>query len=387
MASISFGVNTSQKKSLASILGKKNSENNAQESFNSIDRNRNQNFRNIHTNFETKELTSNQNNPDVIIVKPHIHNDNIWFNIKDSTGNWFVNTVETNMPQVQARTKYDKNSLAYIFLQQKKYVIKLCECKIDDIFQQNVLLFEKNNTNNGISPQDMLLLEKFRQKYSEIKNDWNMLINFMIEKIAENDSKYIEFKYYGLKEMLMHHIYNIIVSYILIGPEARHGSGIDNIHGEYTLRVNENKSSIKENIKSFFKILPIALEKISIEYLKLSKLNNEHKQLSDQFEIKMSFIGTLRTSINFQEKDIVKKKMDIMQKESIKQNLDENKSSLEAALASIEKINEKITKINEGKTLIKKEIYNQQKSFTDYINFNYFMHNEWFPILDGGFVE
>jgi hypothetical protein len=394
--------NSTQGKSLATILGKKNDTVNGMERFNEGSKPRTyqppsreqKEVKNLKEQKETKNprLALNSRSfvnldyskkSDINITLPEAHSpqqketpiqkeilspqqkeDNI------TTVARSMNERKWSRPlQSVIVPRYDKNSMAYVVYHIRK-----------EIYDRAT---SRENLQN-LHPIDLNAIKKFQEKFSKISQDWIGLMDFMLKKFLEVDDQHSNNDYYGFKNILTNHILNISLSFIIIGGDTNHGDGIDNLFANQIILPSENKPdkpTIRQKIKKFFSFLPKTMDKISVEYREILKLDRQHSEYLENEEYAISLIQTLNTNIRQQKKDI-NETTDKTKKKELQEILSEDQKSLQQALVDKEvfekKIQETIDKKN-FKTASIKTIFND---LTRCLDFNYFMHDIWCPTLD-----
>ncbi|XWV25597.1 hypothetical protein QJ856_gp0157 [Tupanvirus deep ocean] len=391
-----------QSKSLASIFGKKNGSMNGMESFNQVDKKPSERYRPSSKepltretpllSKETPSITRNSNLParELPVKQPTsevapsawdkplmiigAQNDYPSFD-KDDSKTSGETRAQFDRRWVRAVTipKYDKNSLAALVEYIKKQIIERGTTPIP----------------KDLHPSDVESMLKFQSKYANVSTDWLAMMDKMLKKFEEIDSKYMTDDYFGLKQILSHYISNISLSFIVIGGETKFGNGIDNLQGPAPIKRLMSKEeeakipNIRDRIRAFFSLLPKVMESISIVHKEILQLDKEHSECLQNEAAATSLIQTLRNNIKLQEKDLTKD-LDKEEKQAIQESINENKNSLKQAIFNQDfyekKIKEKIASKKEKNDKIRTDFH----KLSLYLNFSYFMHDDWCPALDYG---
>ncbi|XWV26934.1 hypothetical protein QJ857_gp0115 [Tupanvirus soda lake] len=271
--------------------------------------------------------------------------------------------------------KYDKNSLAALVEYIRNQIIERATTPIP----------------KDLHPDDIETMLKFQSKYAKVSSDWLAMMDKMLKKFEEIDSKYMMDDYFGFKQNLSHHISNISLSFIVIGGESKFGNGIDNLQGPAPIKPLMSKEdeakipNIRDRIRAFFSLLPKVMESISVIHKEILQLDKEHSECLQNEAAATSLIQTLRNNIKLQEKDLTKD-LDKEEKQALQESLIENKKSLKQAIFNQDfyekKIKEKIALKKEKNDKIRMDFY----KLSVYLNFSYFMHDDWCPPLDYGLI-
>jgi len=233
---------------------------------------------------------------------------------------------------------------------------------------------------------------RFQERFVKYEDSWNKLVEKMI-KIASNfDAKYsIKLEFFDLMRKVKHDFSNILLSFIVIGPETKEGSGFNETK-DFTKTVSERIDDYLNSlpktlldIKEFNKQLEIN----KVEHLSLIKERNDVKERLEEYKLKIKNckknIEKLKSIIvdlkkrNSSYLEIEKKSEEIKTLEC-QIELDElNLKEIEEDLENVEK---KIDSIVNSIDFYKKEIKNAYSNLLKKLNFEYFIHEDWFPSLD-----
>ncbi|MEM0354249.1 MAG: hypothetical protein QXW79_01570 [Thermoplasmata archaeon] len=263
-------------------------------------------------------------------------------------------TIDRKIIVKQVTQIFDKNSLAYAVTVVRENIISRISYPIQSIHEH-----------------DRVLMENFRRKFAELNSSWNVLMDFMLEKMKEIDDKYKSYNYFGLKEKLLNEIINISLSYIVIGPNAKQGDGIDNLNG-LSLNFIDKRPTVYDKIRYFLHILPAKLQIILESTRDIMELDNEHTRLLNEKNDIISQIEVLNRTI---------KSMGVHRKRC-GNDLDEIRNHISEARSKIQKIDEMITNIISRKNVANHYIHDIVIKIFSITNFSYFMHSDWFPQLD-----
>ncbi|MEM3063048.1 MAG: hypothetical protein QW303_05855 [Nitrososphaerota archaeon] len=263
-------------------------------------------------------------------------------------------TIDRKIIVKQAIQVFDKKTLAYAVI----------------VIRENIIS-RINYPMQSIHEHDRILMENFRKKFAELNRSWNVLMDFMLEKMKEIDDKYKSYNYFGLKERLLNEIVNISLSYIVIGPDANQGNGIDNLNG-LTLNFINVKPTIRDKIRHFLHILPAKMQIISENTREIMELDAEHAKLLNEKNNIISQNEILKRTIKSMEHDR-KKCVD---------DLDKIRNHISETNSKIQKIEEMITNIISKKNAANHYIHDIVIKIFSITNFSYFMHDDWFPQMD-----
>lgn len=233
--------------------------------------------------------------------------------------------------------------------------------------------------------EDQVLMERFQQKFNQSKDNWMKLIKKISGVMGHLDKHYKSQNYFGLKNKLRSHLENILLSYIVIGAQTTHGTGIDNRsqshYRSYQKPFFRENLNLEEKVERFLSLLLEKLELISKLYSSLKILENMYLLYLSQNEKLNSTINALKEKIN-ENKDESNKISDHGIDGEVHNQSDYN-SQLISKLN--DQINENLLKIN--KALNNK--YDTQCSMDivlgsifDVIDFNYFLHEDYCGPLD-----
>ena len=252
-----------------------------------------------------------------------------------------------------------------------------------DNLREKIIERGRKPIDDKIFHNDIKFLQKFHNNFSENFEKWNELMDNILNLVIELDKKCLSENYYGFKEALISEIINISMSYIIIGRETISGVGIDNLRNHTMKYGDENKLTIEQKINIFLKNLPDTMDKNSIVNQEILKLDRNHSQILQEESKTDYLIKTLRANIKLQEKNMkIKSKAD--EKKLIKENMEENKQSLEDALYKLSILKKDIENII-AKKKVQQDIINANfHRLFNYLEFDYFMHDDWSPILDSG---
>lgn len=242
-----------------------------------------------------------------------------------------------------------KNSLEMDIKYIKHKIIEKGTCKID---------------NDDINAE---FIKHFQKKFKENYKTWETHMNNIFERVRELDKLYISEDYFGLRKILLKYIINISLSLIIIGNDIKIMSQVNNCH--------DNKITISDQIHIFLmKLLP-SMEKISDNHKETSKLNEEHSRYLRKNDMLVSRIQLLKRIIRIEEKKLDNGVPDM-------EKLNNSKMLLEDALSEQYNLNKKINKL----ITIKRGFHEARKqelhSLLNILQFNYFIHEDWFPFLD-----
>jgi hypothetical protein len=264
------------------------------------------------------------------------------------------------------KSKYEKNSLAAIV----------------ENLQEKITARGLNPINKDYHLDDLKLLEKFQKNFRDVRTSWNSFMEILLEKMVEIDNKYLSYNYFNYKESLVQHLTNISMSFIVIGSDTRSGNGIDNVTGPCdSVDDDNNRPSLIKKINAFMKRLPMTMERISREHQQILKFDREHTQLLQDDSLTTNLIQTLRLSIKTQEKDI-KADLNNEEKKAIQESLEQNKDSLRSASQTKIELEKKIKDTIEKKKAAQNMIQTEYYRVTSYLQFSYFVHDNWCPPLD-----
>lgn len=270
---------------------------------------------------------------------------------------------------------HEKNSLAYYVSKFHEEIIKRATAPI-----------------NNISPLDHYSVEQFQKKFAKCRAEWNKMMETVMTAAKYMDQNYKSCEYFGQKERLLAEILNISLSFIIIGAETKIGEGIDNLTGsaivihQYNRIIDQTKISIAEKIEIFFdKLLIPGLESIKPSYENIMRLNDLHNSQLNEKSAIISRIENTKKIIKAQESDM--KKADRETAREIKESLQENRKDLEKMEERLEKCDQNIIDSIEKKKQEKINIDTVLLGLFTTINFSYFMHSDWCPYIDHGFLE
>lgn len=284
-----------------------------------------------------------------------------------------LSTLDTNTNTNTNIKHIEENSLAGFANHLKKKIVQRATSPID----------------SALDALDTTLFKKFQQSYENVKIDWTILMKNIISKMDYIDQCYKKYNYFGYKSTFLHYILNISLSFIIIGPNATNGSGIDNLDGTSLLHyfindsTKENSTSIKDLISNFLTCLPSNTYFISEEYKTLTKLCKVHETLLNELSTNVSQIESLKKTIKALEKALVTPdKSD----KKITQNIKEKITIASKSLINLQNKNTFLETKNSdtivAKSKKKKEIYEKIKSMNNSLHFSYFMHKDWCPQID-----
>lgn len=134
----------------------------------------------------------------------------------------------------------------------------------------------KKIDNTDFYIKDTKLWLKFKENFNTSKTDWKRLINLILEKTFYIDLLYYEKRYFGVKEIIMYHLANIIIYYVLSPSETA-----DN-DASYKLI---SKNILYDKINSFLHLLIIKFKEISEIYEDLCSFNVLHLKLLKHLDI------------------------------------------------------------------------------------------------------
>uniref|UniRef100_A0A6G6AAN7 Uncharacterized protein n=1 Tax=Borely moumouvirus TaxID=2712067 RepID=A0A6G6AAN7_9VIRU len=243
----------------------------------------------------------------------------------------FINLNNNNT--IPGRKSYDKNSLA-------------CIC---EIIRQKVT--ERCTLNNKfLDTSDQVILERVQKKFEEKKNDWNLMMDFILKHMIILDEKFIQYNHLDVKDLIRDQISNISFSYIIL----------------------EDSNTFKQNIINFIKSLDIFMSEIHQCKVKLSKLN---LQTSKHQNIKKDNLK----NITLAEQKI--KSSNISHNETII-----NKKNIETYKKIIEETESMLKSFDKNKEIFNQTILDNIYFINTNLKFNtvssYFMHDDWIPYLD-----
>ncbi|AYV85500.1 MAG: hypothetical protein Satyrvirus20_7 [Satyrvirus sp.] len=225
---------------------------------------------------------------------------------------------------------------------------------------------------------DFVLMTKFQNKFLNMYKDWLKLIDFIIKKIAEIETKYKLDQNSNLKKIILDHIINISLSYIMMGPEANSGNGIDNLQ---RIGFINNKLTVKQQINEFLNILPLKVESIFQMSEMTKKLDNDHLEYLQKNDNITHSIEKLLKLVKIQTTDF-NKAMNGDAKKLLKNDLDKNKILLDQHKNEKQLVQNKILEIVTKKKDLFNRIENDENILYNIFNFNYFMHDDYVPPLD-----
>ena len=343
-----------QSKSLASILGKKKNAPNALDTFNSSTRTYER-----RGSYEPRIPEQHKKQ----FLDPNITTS---FEVKNRQ-------IELNS-NAEPITKYDKNSLAYAVHLLKEKIMEKAIMPVDKLSREDVMLFQK-----------------FQEKFADncenapVSRKWLALMDYILLKVKDLDRKYMSDNYFGYKKFLLYHIINISLSYIIIGGETTttttgDGLNIPSFNGKNSTGSNQ---TIFGKINKFIKHIPIFMEKISNNHREIRNLDQQHTYFLEQDSAIDSTIHTLRANTKSQEKEL-DKKLSKDNKDALNRSLEENKQTLEKTLQRKAALATKIKDVIDKKNNLENDNKSEFRILDKYIQFNYFMHDDWCPPLDYG---
>lgn len=270
--------------------------------------------------------------------------------------------------------KYDKNSLTHII-----------STMVDTIEERS------RNKFHGNLGLDDHKFENFQFKFNRVYFSWKLLINKIIELVNDIDAKYKKYKYFGLYEQLINTFLNIIVSYIIIGPNNNSKLDINapNLISRTEMDPYKYTTSnfvIEKKIEIFLHNLPIKLELICEFHKAIKELGENYLILIKLRDKTILDIENLNKIIKTQTIDS-KKEQNVEFKKVIQQNLEENKKIIRDKKKLLNDTNNKINKILDEKNKSTNSIIFAVSQTFEIIDFNYFMYDDWYPYLDYKLVQ
>lgn len=207
---------------------------------------------------------------------------------------------------VKKMSNYNKNHLASQNNKNKKNETIQHEeyCETTDQPRSLIFIFEKLKNkisqlvlkphNTILNFNSMRSIQKFKEKFKTNANEWFTLITRIKKQLVNIDKKYFLNDFFGLREMIINQVSNIVISFILIGPNTSTGPGIDNCDAPSILILNQNymkdynsrnsiaigynqlktnRQKISEMIDVFLLKLPLNMEIIANSYNIINELN------------------------------------------------------------------------------------------------------------------
>lgn len=244
----------------------------------------------------------------------------------------------------------EQNNLSFIFEKIKNKILHL-------IYKQNI----KSESDSTKS------IEKFKKKFKTNAAEWITLTIRIKEQLDNIDKKYSSTKLFIFRDMIINHVINIVISFILIGPNTSTGSGIDNCNVPSVLFLNKNyvdynfgnsitfnykqiklnHPKISEMIDIFLTSLPMIIENIVDIYLSINEINIKYQNCQQKIQ-------------------------NISMDPDFSQNNIDNNKKLIIELTNL--INLRVTKFES----IENRIYELSKI----LKFSYQKHVDWSNILD-----
>lgn len=275
---------------------------------------------------------------------------------------------------------------------------------------------------SGISgdfhPESQKSLSTFQSKFIPVRDNWNALMNYLVEKFSEVDKKHMTHNYYGLREKIISQILNISLSYIIVGGETKFGNGVENIYN-LTPDKSLNSLTVRQRINLYLRQIIPAIDSISEKYIENVALDKAHMENLQLINSNKSLIQTLKASLKEQEKEIslINRRINARNKaipdqnisceletipegeeeenvvsdddlvKMIEENMRKNRIALKKAISEEAKLDSNV------KNIIFKKLVNNDaidKSFNDasrFLHFSYFMHDDYDPAIDNGLVS
>lgn len=231
-------------------------------------------------------------------------------------------------------------------------------------------------------------IKNFQVKYQQVSDRWNNLMSIILNTTKTMDKKYLQYAYYNaIHNELMLTILNITLSYIIIGPDARSGPGIDNIdrydYCKYVTQIELSKRmTVEQSINSFIHALTINLDKIFTNSLIINDIHDDHLEHFIAHKKKIiPEIHQLEQTIQAQSNRI-NSITDVDMTNAIMKDTSRHKELLQHAKDELSMLNTKIDKFKADIDKYQSEIMSIKYRLFKNINFCYFMHDDWYPSLE-----
>jgi hypothetical protein len=245
---------------------------------------------------------------------------------------------------------------------------------------------------------DVKSMEQFQKKFGERYKSWETIMDCILEKVRELDKRYMFDEYFGYKKVLLQCIINISLSLIIIGNDFGTASGIDNLKYQMREKYCYYKLTIGDQIRIFLGRLLPSMERVANDYKKISKLNENHTLCLQENNILISQIQTLKTAIrvlvkkikttdeNLENKFMIQDENEKENPNIIKSKLENSRISLANMLSKQSQLEKKIEGLIDAKRRYKETIKKEMYSLINTLQFCYFMHDDWFPLLDNDLI-
>ena len=370
----------------------------------------NNNPNNDQNNNPNNDLNNDTNNTTINV--PSVPNY-----VPSSVANNFPNTPipivtppkDSYKKILSGRKKFSNIPTNVVFTKTKKYNRESLAFAVDD-FRNNIIKKGSDEIDGKkINTIEIELIQRFQSKFKESRKVWNAIMEKMLMVAIKLDEEYFNKDYYGFKRNLIHDFLNITISSIVIGTETTHGKGIADfdsnifpIHrddkdtnaiflkaddgslirlNKYVMdksdslilehssgktndfgRITDNINSITipmtlhERIQKYLESLPITMDKIRIEYLKIDELAKKHTYHLQEHEN----LSAKVKNISYEDEYEV---------EELKKEEERSKNEIENIVSKTKKCKNHITYLF--------------RELSRYLYFDYFMHDGWCRYIDG----
>lgn len=275
-----------------------------------------------------------------------------------------------NIINIINNTKNEKNNDKFI----DRYIFNNTITYSNDSITYVINIIIKNIINKATEKinvnhlKDKQCIERFQEKYKQIKTKWNELTLYIIDKTNVLDIRYKNTNYFGLKDTIIHTIADALMSYIILDENKQ-------LDLPYTYEKKNSiceidKKSMELKIKNFIDTLLNKfeiIEQLNIEMNRVNVLCSEYHNMSQK---------------KISEIECIKKNIKQLNNQSQVDILNNNEALLLEKKIELDNINEKLNKIMEITNKTTKNIDKVKLEIFKIIDFNYFMHDDWCPQLD-----
>lgn len=222
--------------------------------------------------------------------------------------------------------------------------------------------------------KDKQCLERFQEKYKQIKIKWDELTLYIIDKMNILDKRYKDANYFGLKDMIINTIADVLMSYIILDETKQ--QDLPYTYGKRNSICEIDKNSMEFKIKNFIDTLLNKFEIIEQLNIEMNNVNILYSEYLNTSQKKKLEIEHIENNIKQLKKD------NKTQDTTLNKEINNNETLLLEKNNELNNINEKLNKIVEITNKTTKNIDKVKSEIFKIIDFNYFMHDDWCPQLD-----
>lgn len=255
--------------------------------------------------------------------------------------------------------------------------------------QKQIILRGTEDISPELHENDIMMMQNFQKKYQELSEPWDKLMKSMIQKVESFEKRYQPNDYFDIRDILLGHLVNISLSYILIGPDTKTGYGIDNYRNSLQIKSKPKNLTINEKIVNFIDILPSELKSIHRNSGKLIELHGRRDNNAGKIKNVKESILKLEQLINSQEQDLKKNKVSMQNEKTrnmMNKSIQDNQTIINSKNKEIQTLKEKEQEFNLNEEKIHGMIKKNLECLSIVLDFDYFMHNEYCPVLDHGLI-